>query len=329
MFIRIQISAALVAMLSCCSPERLEARGEAAPVKPAAVVPDGFRRADDTITDSTTGLPARILHDASGIALRLVPAGEFHMGFGKARHRRIIRNPLYLGETEVTNAQFRRFVDATGYLTDAERGVPLEGHTQGSFAAVPPGDRDWSDDANWRVPFPYLGNPPPVEDHPVVHVSWTDAVAFCKHFALRLPTEAEWEYAAWAGATTVYPWGDDPADGAGRANLADLARRRRFANTNVWFPFDDGAAVLSPAGGYKPNAWGFYDMIGNVEEWVADTYGEYPPNGSDESAATGGKGRIIRGRSWLDGPGMNRPAMQHFARRDFIGFRVALSVERD
>ena len=327
MITRILFSAVLVTLLGSCSLATSEARAADGPGEPRAVLPDGFKPTDDATTDPITGLPTRVLHEASGIALRLVPAGEFHMGFGKARHRRIIRNPFYLGETEVTNAQFRRFVDASGYLTDAERGVPLEGHTKGSFAGVPAGDRDWSDEANWRVPFPYLGNPKPVEDHPVVHVSWTDAAAFCEHFGMRLPTEAEWEYAAWAGATTVYPWGDDPADGAGRANLADLARRRRFANTNLWFPFDDGAAVLSPAGAYKPNAWGFYDMIGNLEEWVADTYDEYPPDGSDESAATDGTGRIIRGRSWLDGPGMNRPAMQHFARRDFIGFRVARSVE--
>jgi formylglycine-generating enzyme required for sulfatase activity len=296
------------------------------PPAPTAKVPDGVHAADNSAIDSATGLPSRIIHEASRITLRLVPAGEFQMGFGRARHRRIIRRPFYLGETEVTNAQFRRFVEAAGYLTDADRGVPLEGHTKGSFAAVPAGDRDWSDDANWRVPFPYLGNPNPVDEHPVVHVSWNDAAEFCEHFGMRLPTEAEWEYAAWAGATTVYPWGDDPADGAGRANLADLARKRRFANTNLWFAFDDGAAVLSRAGAYKPNAWGFYDMIGNLEEWVADTYAPYPLDGSDESAATSGNGRVIRGRSWLDGPGMNRAAMQQFARRDFIGFRVALTV---
>ncbi len=224
MITRIRISAVLVALLGSCSMASLEARAVDRPVAPRAVLPVGFKPAVDATTDSITGLPTRVLHEASGIALRLVSAGEFHMGFGQTRHRRVIRNPFYLGETEVTNAQFGRFADATGYLTDAERGVPLEGHTKGSFAGVPAGDRDWSDEATWRVPFPYLGNPKPVDDHPVVHVSWTDAVAFCEHFAMRLPTEAEWEYAAWAGATTVYPWGDDPADGAGRANLADVAQ---------------------------------------------------------------------------------------------------------
>jgi formylglycine-generating enzyme required for sulfatase activity len=307
------------------------AQTETAPAKPQERVeklPRGLKPAEGAASDAATGLPTRVVHAASGVRLVLVPTGEFRMGFGTTQHRRVVRRPFYLGETEVTNAQFRRFVEATAYKTDAERGVPLAGHKKGSFAAVPAGGRDWSDDANWRNPFPYLGNPAPVDNHPVVHVTWTDAVAFAEHFEMRLPTEAEWEYAARAGSKSTYPWGDDPADGAGRANLADRAHKKRFPSANQWFEFDDGAAVLSSAGAYTANAWGLNDMIGNVEEWVQDTYTKYPPDGADESAATKGEGRVIRGRSWLDGPGMNRPAMQQFARRDFIGFRVAKSVDR-
>lgn len=131
----------------------------------------------------------------------------------------------------------------------------------------------------------------------------------------------------WAGAKTAYPWGDDPAGGAGHANLADKSHGAEFAWANVLFPFDDGAATLSRAGVYKPNAWGLKDMIGNIEEWVQDAYAKYPADGADERPAADGAGRVIRGRSWLDGPGMNRPAVQQAARRDFIGFRVARSID--
>ena len=299
------------------------------PAKPKPMA--DLRPAEGSKTDPATGRPTRVVHEPSGITLVLVPAGEFQMGKGKTSHRRVIRKPFYLGETEVTNAQFRRFAEAAKYRTDAERGVELDGHTKGSFATAPPGaataPREWSDVASWKRPFPDLGDPAPVDDHPIVHVSWNDATAFATHFGMRLPTEAEWEYAAWAGAKTAYPWGDDPAGGAGYANLADKSHKAMFAFANVLFPFDDGAATLSRAGAYKPNAWGLKDMIGNVEEWVQDPYAKYPADGADESAAAGGAGRVIRGRSWFDGPGMNRPAMPQAARRDFIGFRVAKSID--
>lgn len=275
--------------------------------------------------------PSRVfLHEKSGVEFVLIPAGEFKMGQGKSSHRRVIRQAFYLSKTEVTNLQFGRFAKRAEYLTDAERGVEINGHQKGSFAAMPDGSglgpRQWSEKAHWRRPFPNLGDPEAKDDDPVVHVSWNDAAAFAKHFDFRLPTEAEWEYAARAGSTTIYPWGDEPNDGADRANLADRSHKKRFPSANLWFDFDDGAAVLSPVGKYQANAWGLHDMIGNIEEWVEDAYDRYPPEGSDESAAAKGTGRVIRGRSWLDGPGMNRPAMQQEARRDFIGFRVAMDA---
>jgi formylglycine-generating enzyme required for sulfatase activity len=302
-----------------------------------------FVRAEGATTDKQTGLPTRIIHKASGIALVLIPAGEFLMGSPEneidrsrheRQHRRIITRPFYLGETEVTVGQFRKFVRATGYRTDAERGTPEGGHnSKGAFATVLDGERDWNPVASWQNPFPNLKDYRLRENHPVVQVSWNDARQFCAHFALRLPTEAQWEYAARAGSRTRFFWGEEEAGGKGFANLADLARRKRFASTNVFFPFDDGAALISAVRGYRPNQWMLYDLLGNVEEWCEDAHRKYPEDGADESAAQGetGEARVLRGGSWVSNSTSGRLAtrigMSPSSRRDFQGFRVAASLE--
>ena len=327
-------------------------RNDSAPPRLAA---RAFIPATDAATDPSTRLPTRIVHQPSGITLVLIPPGEFLMGSppdepdrsrGERRHRRVIRRPFYLGETEVTVAQFRRFVGATGYRTDAERGTPSDADTghpgPGSFATVPPGDRDWHAAANWRNVFPNLpedDDTRPRDDYPVVHVSWNDAHAFSTHYGLRLPTEAEWEYAARVGGRVAgrFPWCDDESAGGEFDNVADESRKKRFPNTNVMFPFDDRFAVLSPVKHYRPNALGLYDTLGNVEEWVQDTYGPYPSDGADESAAqpkdpTDPKTtRVLRGGSWVSNQTSARLAariaMRQTSRRDFQGFRVAAGVE--
>ena len=281
----------------------------------------------------------RLMHKESGIALVLVPAGEFMMGSPESerervrdrRHKRIIREAFYLGETEVTVGQFRKFVQATGYETDAERGVGEQG--RGSFAATPGGDRSWNTNATWRNPFPNLTDYRIRDDHPVVHVSWNDAQKFCEHFKFRLPTEAEWEYACRAGSTNRFPWGETEAGGEGFANVGDQTGRKRFASFNLPFPFEDGAELIAPAGSYKPNAWGLRDMIGNVEEWCEDVFGPYPEDGADETAAKGeGGARVLRGSSWLGNGGNCRASarfgMRESSRRDFEGFRVAATADK-
>jgi formylglycine-generating enzyme required for sulfatase activity len=306
-------------------------------------LPNGYTPAHGTAIDTATGLPKRIVHRASGIVLVLIPAGEFVMGSpiteanrlnSEDQHRRVIRQPFYIGETEVTVAQFRRFVTATQYKTDAEAGTPLDVHRVGSFAAVPHGDRAWSLIANWRNPFPNLPEYRRHDDHPVIHVSWNDAQRFSQHFGFQLPTEAQWEYAARADSQSSYFWGEKAEDGAAFGNVKDEQARRRFKDVGQTLPFNDGAALIMNVRRYRPNAWGLYDTVGNVLEWVQDAYVRcYPGDGADESAATsdGKTGRVLRGGSWLDSPTHTRSAVRvtmiESARRDFIGFRVVKKIE--
>jgi formylglycine-generating enzyme required for sulfatase activity len=301
-------------------------------------VPQGVVFADKAVINTETGLPTRILHKASGIVLVLIPAGEFLMGSpagepgrdkSERQHRRLIRKPFYLGETEVTVSQFRKFVQATEYQTDAERGTPEGGNGKGAFAAIAGGNREWSEAASWRNPFPYLKDYCLQDNHPVVQVSWNDAQRFCAHFGLRLPTEAQWEYACRAGSRESFFWGNSIAGGKGYCNVSDVTANKRFPPQDGYFPFDDGAALLSVVGSYKPNAWKLRDMIGNVEEWCQDGYDKYPDDGADESAVQGAGG-VVRGGSWLDLPSLCRSAARAAigsqGRRDFIGFRVAMAA---
>ena len=254
------------------------------------------------------------------------------------RHRRIIRRPFYLAETETTVAQFRRFVDATGYTTDAERGAPEEpDKTIGAFAQIAEiHRRRWSAEAQWRNPFPELAEYKLVDDHPVVQVSWNDARAFCDHFGLDLPTEIQWEYACRAGATTRFPWGDDSAGFRGRDNGADASTRRLLTGETDFFTFDDGHPLLAPVRSFKPNAYAVFGMMGNVEEWCANGFSALiPTDGADETAPVPAPDdvRALRGGNWFSGtngtPCADRFGMRPQSRRDFIGFRVCLEIPEE
>lgn len=230
----------------------------------------------------------------------VVPGGKFTMG-GRSeqaaenefpRHERTITT-FYMDATEVTNAQFQEFVEATGYVTVAEKDVDWEQMKKqvpdgtpkpadslllaGSLvfrktsSAVDLNDFSqwwrWTTGASWREPEGPGSDLRGRMDHPVVHVSWLDAQVYAKWAGKRLPTEAEWEWAASGGSSDViYPWGNEPA-----ANAASKA--------NFWqgfFPYknleEDGFFGAAPVGSFPPNSFGLYDMAGNVWEWCEDTY---------------------------------------------------------
>ena len=209
----------------------------------------------------------------------------------KPRHRVRISKGFYISAHEVTVAQFRRFVTATGYVTDAEkngragRGFDRTGDDgpddrAGANPKKPAGRFETAAKYTWKNPgFPQG------DDHPVVVVSWNDAARFCawlsreEHAAYRLPTEAEWEYAARAGTDGWLSFGDDPTIAHRFANLADpslekahpghVARQRLV---DVAHDPADGFVYTAPVGSFKPNAFGLFDVHGNVWEWCLDRF---------------------------------------------------------
>ncbi len=178
---------------------------------------------------------------------------------------------------------------------------------------------------NWRFPaFEQKG------DHPVVCISWPDAMAFCEWLSkrdgrtYRLPTEAEWEYACRAGTTTAYSFGDDESDVKGYGWYAGNSR-----------------GTTHPVGAKRPNPWGLFDLHGNVAEWCMDWYGTYPRSTlTDPSGPDRGSGRIIRGGSWADDlhgehEAFNlRSASRYYIyfpriKLNWVGMRVVAEVELD
>jgi formylglycine-generating enzyme required for sulfatase activity len=190
-----------------------------------------------------------------------------------------------MSKYEVTLMQFKIFVDSTGYVTDAERGTGGKGSALWTGKAY-----KYKKGVNWKCDENGNLRPESEYNYPVIHVSWNDAKAFADWIGCRLPTEAEWEYACRAGSTTPFNTGE---------NLTTSQ-----ANYHGDYPYDNypkgeyrGKAL--PVGSFSPNAWGLYDMHGNVWEWCLDWYGDYPkfsetnPNGPKM-----GEFRVSRGGSW-------------------------------
>jgi formylglycine-generating enzyme required for sulfatase activity/tRNA A-37 threonylcarbamoyl transferase component Bud32 len=281
---------------------------------------------------ATAGDASSSRNTVDGLEYVLVPAGGFEMGCvptdtlcedaERPAHHVQITRPFLLGRTEVTVEAFGRFVEKTGHQTTAEK--------PGSGDGL---DLEAGPKRDWRHPgFPQEPR------HPVVHVSWDDAAAFCAWSGGRLPTEAEWEYAARGGrAGARYVWGDDEVPAAGgkkHANIADESAGRRFPEWKFLRGYDDGFVYTAPVGSFEPNGFGLADMAGNVWEWCADGFDPayYARNvASDPTGAEPARERVRRGGAWdslqprplrasnRDG----QPPQEHF---NSVGFRCAASA---
>jgi len=271
----------------------------------------------------------------------LIPAGEFLMGASDRdgrpdeypRHR-VKLAAFWMDVTEVTNAHFSEFVKATGYVTTAERkpdweelkkqlpaGTPKPPDSvlvAASLVFQPPARIEnlnnaaqwwkWQKGADWKHPQGPGSTIQGKENYPVVHISWDDAQAYCKWAGKRLPTEAEWEYAARGGLKDViYAWGNqDPGTG--------------FYKANIWqgdFPVKntgtDGYRGLAPVRQFKANGYGLYDVAGNVWEWCSDWYRDDWYQSSSEGTADNPQGpsesydpmepdspkKVVRGGSFM------------------------------
>jgi formylglycine-generating enzyme len=280
------------------------------------------------------------LGDKVTLKLVEIPAGKFLMGSpetengrnqDEVQHEVRISRPFYMGITHVTVDQFAAFVKDTGYKTDAEKAG------NSCVVAIKDGKLDiqYLDGCSWRDPsFKQKG------DHPVVQVSWNDARAFCDWLSKKnaksvgLPTEAQWEYVCRAGTKTAYPWGDNPDDGKGWANLADQSLKRTLPNERPaleFFNWDDGFVFTSPVGSFKANGFGLYDMIGNAFQWCQDWYVDYEKRSvTDPAGVAPGDQHVLRGASWYNEPEDCRSAhrFRHFAddRSGSFGFRVVVTA---
>jgi formylglycine-generating enzyme len=284
-------------MGSCCVPPRRP--GEAAAAGPATV------RGDGGAGPSSTG--------ATTPRLVMIPAGRFLMGTddrrGYAEDGEGPVHPVELGSYRigvhtVTNEEFAAFVDATGHRTTAEElgssfvfaGLLPDGFPPTRAVVAAPWWREVPG-ADWRRPEGPQSSVTGRQDHPVVHVSWLDAVAFCAWSGTRLPTEAEWERAARGGAEGHhFPWGDEREPG-GEHRMNVFQGRFPGHDTAA-----DGWAGTCPVGSFPPNDFGLHETTGNVWEWCADwfapDYYRHSP-GTDPAGPGSGSARVLRGGSYL------------------------------
>lgn len=232
-------------------------------------------------------------------------SGDANRGDGETPQRRVTLAGFSIDATSVTNEAFAAFVDETGYVTEAESfGFSAVFHLlvtgpESDVVGVAPGTPWWIGvrGADWRRPGGQGSSLDGRSDHPVVHVSWNDAQAYCAWAERRLPTEAEWEYAARGGLDRAkYPWGDAEVDDpTWRANIW----QGTFPRTNT---LEDGYLDTAPVRTYASNGYGLWQMVGNVWEWCADWYSPTTYDSGPAENPVGpdrGTTRVMRGGSYL------------------------------
>lgn len=242
-----------------------------------------------------------------------LPGGAFEMGTddphgypadGEGPVHEVELEPFSIATTAVTNAQFAAFVADTGHCTSAEEYgdsfvfgglLPDDFPPTQGVAAAP-----WwrvVEGASWRHPEGPHSSVEGREDHPVVHVSWLDAVAFCEWAGARLPTEAEWEYAARGGTTGQHFWWGDELEPGGEHRMNVFQGTFPGHNTLA-----DGHAGTCPVRSFPPNGYGLYEVLGNVWEWCHDWFDPSWYARSPRHAPAGpsaGTNRVMRGGSYL------------------------------
>ncbi len=301
------------------------------------------------------GVPEKpaVFATTAGPKMVRIPAGEFEMGsipmaeflkkFDAVKNdlteiflllsetppirKAKIERSFMLGSHEITIGEFRAFVKETGYVTSAEK------DGQGGTGLLGPAKFGAAARFTWKeVGFPVT------DDHPVANVSWHDANAYCVWLSkktekrFRLPTEAEWEYACRAGAKTTFAHGNNVAGLIKFGNLADQALRKKIPGLPWALQGNDGHEYLAPVGKFQPNAFGLYDMHGNVLEWCADRFSFFDPIRNIVKLPLENEVQYVhRGGNWFSDPATagcacrsgNPPSF----RNSLTGFRVVCEID--
>ncbi|MFN9703576.1 MAG: formylglycine-generating enzyme family protein [Planctomycetota bacterium] len=328
-------------------------------------VPDGCAPATAAAVE---GWCKVVVHKATGVRLRFVAGGEYWIGMapgdldglsssvppeklrqtveGESPQRRVRVSPFYLAECEVSVAQWRKFAAATGYLSDAELDSESVLEISIRVAVTSTSIAQVDSDATWQDPLPEvrrLRQFTLLDTHPVTMVTWNDAMMFCAVNGLRLPTEAEWEFAARGGVAARYWWGPDPADGKDKDNVLDRPAPSYpiAAVSSAHFPFHDGHSIFAPVDALAPNPFGLRGMIGNVSEWCADPGNRRPYEvlPADVAAVDPVMAKppdepymhVGRGGAWLATPPTARVSVRTLSNGPAgavtVGFRPALAAK--